>query len=326
MKHLNYLPILGIIISLTSCSEEGTPLPAEESTESPIEVSATATAFTRTEGFDMLSDYGLSLFALRHTGTSTELYFSDDYDYDPLGGGCNSRYGYTHNWVDKTSPLDFYAVSPTISDDQLNIVEVDSIVFDFRSEQLEYNNDLMLATHEGISRQTYSGSLPLVFKHILTKLTFEYAFRETLENPFQCYYLSLEIFGPKCNKYNATGGYWVVSDKLPADFDITTPEVDPIRYVSDPSHNLEATPEGTDLQYYTAAETFMIPQNYQVRCSLNGYTGDYTSSSIAYGHFDLDLTGKKGYHYIVKLSTTVDGEGLPILNIQTTDEPIDIVD
>lgn len=324
MKHLNYLPILGIIISLTSCSEESN-LSTEEFDEIPIEVSAKAPQFTRTEGMEAISLWGFTLWSYysEKKDGETKMLFADNYQAD-ADGTCSSVE--THNWPDRTSQFDFYAAAPLIQIEQMRS-ENDSLYIDFTEEQVIGNYDLMLASHPGISRSTHNGSMPLDFKHLLSKVTAEIAFIDNLEYSFPYYYASIEFYGATRSTYNITSGKWLVKKELPEDFDINNYiSTGPIANIGGTNNKLVASSSADELEYCFAGDGYVVPQPYQVRCLLLGSLDSETSSTITMGNFELDLSGKAGVNYILKISTQANGTGMPVLKIETTEEEITAID
>lgn len=331
MKYLGEVLSFGLIISFGSCTdglfEDNTPA------AQAIEVNASTQPFieekTRANEDDVYEDIkekGFTIWSYKkaqNEGGTAELFYTDTHWYDTEKEVWLNEE--QHFWPDQTSPLDFYALSPTTESSKLHM-EGSSMIIDFNENQLYGDHDIVLAKCKDISYDTNKGSVSLEFKHIVTKVTVKMAFANRPDDTYDYHYGSLSLYGDICSSYNITDNKWVVSESLPVDFDVKYPTVSSFLNMGSSDHELLPSDDETNLDFQEVDIAYVMPQKYHVSCSLRSLKDGYPVS-LANGYFDLDLTGKAGYNFIVKITiSTFSGDGSGILKIETTNEEISAID
>lgn len=338
MKYFSYSPILGIIALLASCSEE-VNTPAESNTEIPIEISTSANDFipapTRANEEDVdgeaaLYRDGFVLCAFQReaaTGLDKDLFFISDYWYDEEQS--NWITDGNQSWPDETTSFNFYAFSPYISEEQIKI-SGNSTIIEFDENQLYGDHDMLLAVAPNVSSSTNNGEVALEFKHIVTKLSFSIAFCDDQKNPYEQYYAILSLYSDNCKSYEISSNKWIVIGQLPAGFtaqDIPNSDVGNNFTIGGSTDlYLEPSVDADNLIYQEVGVGYVIPQKYYIQCDIIGME-DNVPTALKTGYFELDLTGKAGSFISLKVNGgTLGGDGLDILEIQTTEEEITAID
>lgn len=338
MKHLSYFSFLGIIISLMSCSEE-TSSPAGSNTDIPIEIRTSAEDFipvsTRAndeivDGEDALHRDGFTLWSYQReaiTGLDTELLYTDDYWFDEeqdiwITDGNQS-------WPDQTTSFNFYAFSPWNPERQISL-SGDSVIIKFDENELYGDHDMMAAVAQNVSYSTKDGQIELHFEHIVTKVNFNIAFCDEQTYSYDQYSAVFSLYGDNYKSYEINNAKWIAIGTLPSGFtvhDIPNSEVGKCYTIGGAADlYLEPSVDADNLMYQEVGVGYVIPQKYYVQCEIIGMEDD-VPTTLKTGYFELDLTGKAGSFFSLKVNAgTLGGDGLDILEIQTTDEEISIID